>query len=359
VTSEFIEIIPQYHFNLPALTNDAPEDTAVNNVVNRITRKSMMWLLLSTLLLLFVSHAQDDTQAADSEDVNLLERIITIIYDGGNRASPDLRFGPYSYTHPEDEGLVATVSNLTIYGSQASLSAPDGTMIADAEGQREARFEEGVRVVRGRLDAGGRTLEYSEATGLGTLAPDINILVEPSPTSNNQDDVTITADSVTFDVDTDVSTSRGDVLLINGSQQAEAQELVYEEARDLAKLSSGEEQVRAVRQSEDGELVIVADELRSLTGNDSLLAIGNVIIVDGPIRSMGDVVYFDDATDRAEILGNPATSEELGDDGEILFEISGARIEQRIDLDVVNLLDDTVPAEFNEEDFLLTSELSE
>ncbi|MEM7735698.1 MAG: OstA family protein [Deinococcota bacterium] len=342
----------------------------MNNVVNCITRQlkprqfkprqSVMWLLLSTLLLLVVSYAQDDTQAADSEDVNLLERIITITYDGGNRASPDLRFGPYSYTHPEDEGLIATVSNLTIYGSQANLSAPDGVMIADAEGQREANFEEGVRVVRGRLDAGGRTLEYSEATGLGTLAPDINILVEPSPTSNNQDDVTITADSVTFDVDTDVSTSRGDVLLINGSQQAEAQELIYEEARDLAKLSSSDDQrVRAVRQSEDGELVIVADELRSLTGNDSLLAIGNVVIVDGPIRSMGDVVYFDDATDRAEILGNPATSEELADDGEILFEISGARIEQRIDLDVVNLLDDTVPAEFNEEDFLLTSELGE
>ncbi|MEM6431761.1 MAG: hypothetical protein AAF708_21170, partial [Deinococcota bacterium] len=144
----------------------------MNNAFKRIPCQPVMWLLLGMLTLPILSRAQDDAQAADSEDMNLLERIITITYDGGNRASPDLRFGPYSYTHPDDEGLVATVSNLTIYGSQASLSAPDDMMIADAEGQREATFEEGVRVVRGRLDAGGRTIEFSEATGLGTLAPD-------------------------------------------------------------------------------------------------------------------------------------------------------------------------------------------
>ena len=241
-------------------------------------------------LLAFVS-------AQDAPD--LQERIITITYDGGNRASPDLRFGPYEYSHPDPEGLMATVSNLTIYGSEAVLEAPQGVMIADAEGQRQASFAGGVRVVRGRLEATGPALAYDESTGLGTLERlfdvGVDIVVEPPPERANQGDVTITANSVTFDVDTDVSTSRGDVLLINGNQQAEAEELVYEEARDLAKLSSSGQQVRAVRQNDDGELIIVADEIRTLTQTDSLLAVGNVIIVDGPIRSTGDVVFFDDA----------------------------------------------------------------
>jgi lipopolysaccharide export system protein LptA len=210
--------------------------------------------------------------------------------------------------------------------------------------------------MRGRLEATGPALDYDESTGLGTLESDVGIVVEPPPERDNQGDVTITANSVTFDVDTDVSTSRGDVLLINGNQRAEAEELIYEEARDLAKLSSSGQQVRAVRQNDDGELIIVADEIRTLTQTDSLLAVGNVVIIDGPIRSTGDVVFFDDATDRAEIVGNPATSQERDDQGEPLFEISGARIEQRIDLDVVNLLDNSVSAGFDEADFQLSSE---
>lgn len=310
----------------------------------KITRRYGL-VLLSVLVL---------ASAQDAPD--LQERIITITYDGGNRSSPDLRFGPYEYTHPDPEGLVATVSNLTIYGSEATLEAPQGVMIADAEGQRQASFAGGVRVERGRLRATGPELDYDEATGLGTLERDVDILVEPPPERADQGDVTITANSVTFDVDTDVSTSRGDVLLINGNQRAEAQELIYEEARDLAKLSSSGQQVRAVRQNDDGELIIVADEIRTLTQTDGLLAVGNVIIVDGPIRSTGDVVFFDDASDRAEIVGSPATSLERDDQGEPLFEISGARIEQRIDLDVVNLLDDSVPPGFDETDFQLSSE---
>ena len=35
------------------------------------------------------------------------ERLITITYDGGTRNSPDLRYGPYVYAHPDPEGVVA------------------------------------------------------------------------------------------------------------------------------------------------------------------------------------------------------------------------------------------------------------
>ena len=64
------------------------------------------------------------------------ERLINITYDGGTRNSPDLRYGPYVYAHPDPEGVVAEVSNLTIYTQQGELRAPEGVLIAEAEGER-------------------------------------------------------------------------------------------------------------------------------------------------------------------------------------------------------------------------------
>ncbi len=278
------------------------------------------------------------------------ERIINITYDGGTRNSPDLRYGPYVYAHPDPEGVVAEVSNLTIYTQQGELRAPEGVLIAEAEGEREAGFTGGVRVVQGRLTATGPALEYSEATGQGVMPQETAIVVTPA---EEGDDVTnIAADTVTFDVDTDTSVSEGNVTLTSGNQDAEAQRLVFEEGRDLAVLTDEGGRAVARRQNDDGtRLTITADEIRVLTGTDVLLATGNVEIVDGAVTSTGSTVYYDDETSRAEIIGNPARSvdEEFGSS------ISGGRIEQRTDTDVVRQLSDPTPS-FDAAQFALTSE---
>ena len=178
------------------------------------------------------------------------------------------------------------------------------------------------------------------------------IVVQPAEEGN---DVTnIATDAVTFDVDTDTSVSRGNVTLESGNQNAEAQELIFEEGRDLAVLSSGGQQATARRQNDDGSfLTITANKISVLTNEDTLLATGNVTIVDGDITSTGNTLYFDDETSRAEIVGNPATSVDSAQG----VELSGARLEQRTDIDVVRVLDETVPSEFDASQFNLTSEV--
>jgi len=278
------------------------------------------------------------------------ERIITITYDGGTRSSPDLRYGPYVYSHPEPDGVVAEVSNLKIFAQQGELQAPEGVLIAEAEGQREATFTGGVRVEQGRLTATGPRLNYSEATGRGVMPQETEIVVVPA--EEDEEDVNIRAAEVTFDVDTDTSVSRGDVTLISGNQEAQAQELVFEEGRDLAVLSSGGGQTTARRRNDDGTfLTITADEIRVLTNEDTLLAVGNVTIVDGDTTTTGEVAFYDDEASRAEVIGNPAVSV----DQALGTRTTGGRLEQRTDIDAVRVLSDPQPS-FDEADFQLTTE---
>jgi lipopolysaccharide transport protein LptA len=280
-----------------------------------------------------------DEQAGAARGEAPPERIITITYDGGTRNSPDLRYGPYIYESPREDGIVGEVSNLTIFTQRGELRAPPEVLIAEAEGQRTATFSGGVRVERGRLTATGPNLEYSEATGLGVMPQKTAILIDPE--EPDEEVVNIAADRVTFDVDTDTSTSEGNVQLTNGNQEATADTMIYEEERDLAILRSDNGQVEVRRRNDDGTfLTITADDTRVLTGTDTLLATGNVTIIDGAVTSTGDTVYYDDETSRAEIIGNPAESvdEEFGST------IRGGRIEQRTDTDVVRQLSDPTPS---------------
>lgn len=304
--------------------------------MKNLTRR--IWIGIT--LLLMVALAQETT-----------ERIITIRSEGGTQRSESLRYGPILYSHPDPEGVVATVSNLTIYAQNAQLAAPEGVLISQAQGERQAAFTDGVRVVRNRLEALGPALAYSEVTGLGVLEGRADVTVAPK--EEGDDPVDITADEVTFDVDTDVSVSRGNVLLTSGNQSGETEELVFEEERNLAKMTSEGGQVTVQRIDEDGdELLITADVIRVLTGQDRLLATGNVTIIDGNITSSGDTVYFDDEASRAEVLGSPARSVNEAEG----VEISGDRLEQRTDIDAVSIIDASVPSEFDEEAFVLTSE---
>ncbi|ADI16049.1 LptA/OstA family protein [Truepera radiovictrix] len=291
------------------------------------------------------------TSAPTDAETPAAGRLITITYDGGTRSSPDLRYGPYLYEHPEPDGIVAQVSNLTIYTQRGELRAPEGVLIGEAEGQREASFDGGVRVERGRLTATGEALHYSEATGRGVMPERTEIIVTPE--TEEDDEVVIFTDEVTFDVDTDTSVSRGNVTLTSGNQGAEAEELIFEEGRDLAVLASAGGQVTVQRENDDGTfLTITADEVRVLTAEDTLLGVGNVTIVDGDTTTTGDLVFYDDAASRAEVIGNPAVSvdEAFGS------RVTGGRLEQRTDINAVRQLSGTEPS-FDVSAFDLSSEV--
>jgi lipopolysaccharide transport protein LptA len=324
------------------------------------------FLILLGILFLIIVLAQEQTDSSQSETEPAAEqgeaeqseaekRIIRIQNDGGNQGG-NLRFGPITYDHPEPEGVVATVSNLTIYGQKAELRGPEGEQVSlvDAEGRRVATFTGELRVTRNRLTANGPDLSYSEETGIGAMTGNVTIVVAPKEDDPDGEPVNITAESADFDVDTDESISRGNVDLVNGNQSAKAQEMIYEEERELGKLTNEGGQVIMIREADDGDtMTITADEVRVLTDSKKLHAIGNVTVVDGSITSQGTEVFFNDEENRAEIVGtaeNPATSVDE-DEG---YELEGERIEQRTDTDVISVL--TSPSEFDAAEFLLVSE---
>jgi lipopolysaccharide export system protein LptA len=309
------------------------------------------------LVIIVLAQEQTDTSQTDTSQTDTTEataeekRIIRIDSSGGTEEG-DLRFGPIKYTHPDPEGIKATVSNLSIFAQNAELSGPEGEEISlsDAEGRRTATFSGGLRVTRNRLEAKGPDLHYSEESGLGTITGGATIHIEPE--EEGDDPVDITTDSVEFDVDNDESTSKGNVDLISGNQTAKADELIYEENREVGKLTSAEEQTTITRTDDDGALTtITADVIYVVTKTKQLHAIGNVTVVDGSITSKGDEVFFNDEESRAEVIGN-ATAIDSEED----IEIFGDRIEQLTDTDEINLIDESIPSEFNAEDFKLTRE---
>lgn len=306
-------------------------------------------LLLGLLAIYAAAWAQDDTvgddpppptpseqstgdeTGADSDPPDPERRVITIDSSGGTQ-SGNLRYGPIRYEHPDPYGIVATVSTLTILGSYAELIAPPDTLLARAKGERTARFERGVQVSRGRLVATGPDLVYQEATGLGVLRSDVT--VDIAPDSEDGDVTTISADSAEFDVDTDRSVSRGEVVLVSGDQTAEADRLTYAEADDLGVLTC-DELCTIVRNDEDGDLVITAEEIRVLTQEERLWARGSVTVVDGDLVTTGDEVVYDDGEQLAEVTGSPARS---------VNEASGVTLEsdrilQDIEFDFVEAID--------------------
>ncbi|MFN2323842.1 MAG: hypothetical protein ABR510_12895, partial [Trueperaceae bacterium] len=302
---------------------------------------------LLAALVLGSAFAQGDAPAPVSE-----RRLITIDSSGGTQ-SGNLRFGPIRYEHPDPDGVVATVSTLTIRGPRAELRAPEGALIGQSQGLREATFDGGVVVTRGRLTATGASLRYSEATGLGVLEGDARVVVAPA--SEGESEVIITALSVTFDVDTDTSVSEGDVVLLNGDQSAIAERLEYEETAGLGVLA-GDERPEVTRTAEDGGLLqIVADEIRVLTDLNALYAVGSVEVVDGDVRSTGDVVFYDDEEEVAEVLGDPA----IAVDSAAGVRLETARVRQDVRFRFVEAMDASLPTPFTADQFQLAREVGE
>jgi len=196
--------------------------------------KRMAWVLLGMALVFAASE-------------------VRVIRVEGGRLSGDLRYGPWVF-----EGEVrGRVKDLTILAPKATLIAPKGKTMQEAEGEREARFEGGVVVRRGRVEARGPALVYRESTGEGVLLGPARMRQEPKP---GEDPVEVEAARMTFQVDTDTSTSEN-ALLKSGNQEGRAGLVYYEEERGLAVFTDPKEVV-LVRKRKDGDLRIRAKEVR-------------------------------------------------------------------------------------------------
>jgi len=192
---------------------------------------------------------------------------------------------------------------------------------------------------------------------LGVLGQQANVTV--AATEEAGEPVLITADQVAFDVDTDRSTSTGNVHLINGNQTADADQLVFEEDTNLGVLTSENGQAVITRLDEDGStMTITADEIRVLTDINHLYARGNVTVVDGSITSTGAIVFFDDETGIAEVIGDgetPARSVDADSGATLVTD----RIKQDIEFDFFEAIDASVPSDFDVTAFALRGEAQE
>ncbi|WP_457636797.1 LptA/OstA family protein [Oceanithermus sp.] len=255
-----------------------------------MNRKSYLIILLALLVLALATAPS---------------RIIKISYLEGKR-SGNLRYGPWIYESSKPDGIIGTVGDLEIRARKAVLEAPEGKSMQEAEGERKATFEGGVTVLRGRLTAKGPSLTYSERTGLGVLSGPAKMHQEPA--KEGQDPVDVESQQMSFNVDTDISTSIGNVKLTNGNQQGFADSVYYEEERGLAVFTMKKGRVKLVRKRENGDLIIYAPEVRSLTKTKKLIATGGVELVDGDLVTRGDALYYDDETGEAIVIGKPARS---------------------------------------------------
>ncbi|RIH83177.1 Lipopolysaccharide export system protein LptA [Calidithermus terrae] len=243
--------------------------------------------------------------AALSQSSNV--RIIDIQSPGGE-VSGNPRNGPLTFTNPTAGGVVGKVKDLQINASKATLQAPSGKTLEQSKGERTATFEGSITVKRDRMTAKGPKLTYQESTGLGVLTGPAQMRQEPK--DDKSDPVEVAASKMTFDVDTDVSTSEGEVTLKNGNQEGQSDAVYYEEKRGLAIFTDGKQVVLTRKRSgADGNLIIRAKEVRSLTNDKRLIAMGGVTLVDGNTTVTGDSLTYDDKTGIAIVSGKPAVSE--------------------------------------------------
>ncbi|MFD3005555.1 LptA/OstA family protein [Thermus tengchongensis] len=249
--------------------------------------------------------------------VALAASSVRVIQVEGGRLSGDLRYGPWTF-----EGEVrGRVKDLEIRAPKAILTAPKGKTMQEAEGEREARFEGGVVVRRGRVEARGPILVYRERTGEGELLGPARMRQEPKP---GEDPVEVEASRMAFQVDTDTSSSEN-ALLRSGNQEGRAALVYYEEEKGLAVFTDPKEVV-LTRKRKDGDLVIRAKEVRSLTGPKKLIATGGVRLQDGDLVTIGDSLYYDDTTGEAIVLGRPAVSENKKEG----FRLSGNTLQHNV-----------------------------
>ncbi len=256
-------------------------------------------------------------------------------FETGAQFQGDLRNGPYNYTAKPGASIKVTVGKISIVSPTTVLKAPTGTSMADAEGKRTADFSGGVSVVRGRLNAKGTALAYSEATGQGVLTGTPSAVFKPEKTTD--DPVNIAATSMSLDVDTNTSTSTGNVKLVSGNQTGRADRVVFDETKELGQLTGNMTLSRAAT-AKAKELNLSGTEARILTKGKLLYITGKVRLTQGTSVTTGDAVYYDDARNVAYVVGNAVSVDSKnGTTVKALPAATGA-LEQRTDLGRVRAL---------------------
>ena len=247
-------------------------------------------------------------------------RTIEIISpDNTAKRSGNLQYGPWVYEATKVGSLVGKVKDLEIVSLKATLEAPQGKTIQESEGDRTATFTNEITVKRNRMTAKGSKLTYKENNGLGTL--DGPATMHQDPKEKGDDPVDLTGKTMTFNVDNNVSTSEGNVVLKSGKQEGRSSKVYYEEDSTLA-IFNDDKQVDLLRKRDDGDLVIKAKEVRSLTDDKRLIATGNVTLMDGDLTTSGTELYYDDNSGIAIVIGNPAKSENVKEG----FKLTGEKI---------------------------------
>ncbi|CAM4448886.1 LptA/OstA family protein [Deinococcus marmoris] len=266
-------------------------------------------------------------QTATSQTASNPNRIVKI--QGGARGN--VRTGPLTYS---GNPVKATVSTLQIESAQATLAAPSGISLLDAEGKRTANFTGNVKVERGRLSASGSALAYSEATGQGVLSGGPSATFVPEDREDG-DKVSINASQMSLDVDNNVSTSTGGVRLTNGNQTGRADKLIFDEDKELAQMTGNPSLTRAAKGNQK-ELTITGQEVRALTKTKTLYVSGGVKLVQGTQTTTGNAVYYDDRKNVAYVVGS-AVSVDSKSKVTVRAPASGY-LEQRTDLARVRAL---------------------
>src|SRR5690606_41619683 len=103
---------------------------------------------------------------------------------------------------------------------------------------------------------------------------------------------------------------------------------------------------------------IAAHETRVLTEEARRVARGDVTVVDGPITSRGQIVFFDDEMGIAEIIGTADQPAEAVD-SETGASLVTDRIRQDVEFDFFEAIDASVPSEFDPAAFALRGESQE
>ena len=262
-----------------------------------------------------------------------------IEFSQNSQFSGNLRTGPYNFTGSAQNPVVATVNNMKISSMRATFAAPEGTQITSAKGKRVAEFTDSVNVERGRLTAKGPNLTYSEATGVGVLKGNASAVFAPE--KKGDDPVNIAASEMSFDVDTDVSTSKGNVKMVNGNQTGISSSMVFDEKRELG-LLTGDVQMNRAASGKQKALTITGVSARILTKDKLMYVKDKIKLVSGDITTTGDSMFYDDKKNLAVIVGNAVSVN--AKDG---TRVTGNVLEQRTDLGRVRQLTGTykIPVE--------------
>ena len=255
-------------------------------------------------------------------------------FDTAANVQGNLRNGPINYTGKNGDPIKASVNNVNIAAPRAVLSAPAGSTIAGAEGQRTALFSGGVvNVLRGRLQAKGDQLAYSEASGQGVLTGNPSAVFVPE--NKGDDPVNIQAEQMSLDVDTNMSTSTGNVQLVSGAQTGKADKLIFDEDKEVGVLTGNPSMSRAATARQKA-LNITGDEARVVTKGKLLYVKGNVKLTQGSSTTTGNAVYYDDKNNVAYVVGNAVSVDSKS--GTTVKALPSGYLEQRTDLGRVRAL---------------------